>query len=549
MASGPPGVAVPLEHVLSSGSAPSLSRLVQALLAWAEQHPAVLFSLFLGLTVRTIVGYLDSPWRKVPGGPKGLPIVGNLSQLTNKAWLFDPDLRKKYGDVIYLSAFGQPMIFLNTQKAAADLLDRRAHIYSDRPRLIVASEISCGGFFLAFTRYGSLWRRMRRAAHESLTKTKVADYHEIQTKEAVLLASDILAKASARNDHFRRSAASMIMSVVYDLPTILSEDDVNLKNIDSHIERLAKSSAPGAHFVELMPWMKNIPSRFAKWKRANEEWYERDSAMFERLVNRVQADKEKGVDRPSISASLLDDQERNGLTERQRAWLAGTMYAAGSETTSSALQWWSLAMVAYPEAQRRAQEELDLVVGQGRLPTFADYPHLPYIRAMVKETLRWRPNLPLAIPHAATEDDWYEGMFIPKGTLCFGNVFQCNNDPDIYGEDFMQFNPARHLDASGNLAPSPVDTKDEGHVMYGFGRRICVGRHVANDSLFMDMALMLWAFKMEPAKNAAGEVVPLDVDSFVDSGLVSRPVSFDWTVSPRFPEAATILVEERARYL
>ncbi len=74
-----------------------------------------------------------------------------------------------------------------------------------------------------------------------------------------------------------------------------------------------------------------------------------------------------------------------------------------------------VAMFAYPETQARAHAELDTVVGRTRLPTFADYPHLPYIRAMVKELLRWRPVAPLAAAHRTMEDDWYEGMFIPKG--------------------------------------------------------------------------------------------------------------------------------------
>ena len=76
----------------------------------------------------------------------------------------------------------------------------------------------------------------------------------------------------------------------------------------------------------------------------------------------------------------------------------------------------------YLETQVRAHAELDAVVGRTRLPTFADYPHLPYIRAMVKEILRWKPVGPLAVPHRLAEDDWYNGMFIPKGTICIPDV-------------------------------------------------------------------------------------------------------------------------------
>ena len=194
---------------------------------------------------------------------------------------------------------------------------------------------------------------------------------------------------------------------------------------------------------------------------------------------------------------------------------------AGAETTTSSMYWWMLAMVAYPETQRRAQAELDAVVGRGRVPSFSDLPSLPYLRAMVKEVLRWRSVLPLGIPHCAIEDDWYEGMFIPKGAMCLVNVWLCNLDPEIYGEDATLFNPSRHLTPDGTaLAPGPPDTQDEGHVVYGFGKRICVGRHVANDTMFIAFALMLWAMDLVPAKDEHGKDIPVNVNDYVDSGML-----------------------------
>ena len=178
-------------------------------------------------------------------------------------------------------------------------------------------------------------------------------------------------------------------------------------------------------------------------------------------------------------------------------------------------------MLAYPETQARAQAELDAVVGRARLPTFADYPLLPYTRAMVKEILRWRTVAPLGLPHRITEDDWYEGMFIPKGTICISNIWHMNRDPEIYGENAAHFDPARHLDTSVDIAPGPSDAATkEGHVSYGFGRRLCPGRYVANNSLFIDIAIMLWAMKIERMKDASGQLLPLDVDGFVDHGIV-----------------------------
>jgi cytochrome P450 len=236
----------------------------------------------------------------------------------------------------------------------------------------------------------------------------------------------------------------------------------------------------------------------------------------------------------------------------------------GAETSFGMRTWWTFAMLAYPETQARAQAELDAVVGRARPPTFADYPHLPYIRAMAKEIIRWGMVVPLGVPHSVSEDDWYQGMFIPKGTICIPNVWNMNRDTEVYGENAAHFDPARFLDTNGDMAITPPGTKDEGHVSYGFGRRECVGRHLANNSLFIDIAVMLWATKIERKKDISGQFLPLDMDGFVDHGLVRsadssqtprrsyllgkscrRPIPFDCEIYPRFPEAPALLLQER----
>ena len=240
--------------------------------------------------------------------------------------------------------------------------------------------------------------------------------------------------------------------------------------------------------------------------------------------------------------------------------------AAGAETTSAVMAWWMLAMVTYPDVQKRAQDELDSVVGRTRVPNFADLPYLPYIRAMVKEALRWRPVDPLGLPHLSTKDDWYNGMFIPKGSMMIANVWNLNRDPEIYGPDAAHFNPARFLDANGEVTSCAPETREEGHVTYGFGRRVCVGKHVANNSLFIDFAMMLWACRIELGKDESGTVTQIDVDGCMEDGLVvwvfflrssvvepsglilpltaSRPVPFKVDVTPRFPEAVALLAAE-----
>jgi cytochrome P450 len=124
------------------------------------------------------------------------------------------------------------------------------------------------------------------------------------------------------------------------------------------------------------------------------------------------------------------------------------------------------------------------------------------------------------MPHALMKDDWYEGMFIPKGTVCISNIWHCNHDRAVFGEDADEFRPERHLDEQGELLPGPAETNQAGHVSFGFGRRICVGKELVADSLFIDISYMLWALNFERARDENGKEVPLDLDTLVDAGMI-----------------------------
>ena len=183
-------------------------------------------------------------------------------------------------NIMYMNALGQPILVLNSLKAAAELLDRRAYMSSDRPRLIVANEILCGNLFTAFTPYGDVlvfisllklrdlsfsppsWRRTRRAAHEMLTKAAVRDYHPIFCKEAIILASSILENPKALEKHIERSSASATMAILYNYPTLKTEHDKTITEIHGFINRASAATVPGANLVELFPWMLYIPERY-----------------------------------------------------------------------------------------------------------------------------------------------------------------------------------------------------------------------------------------------------------------------------------------------
>ncbi|KAJ7810244.1 cytochrome P450 [Mycena olivaceomarginata] len=450
-------------------------------------------ALYPELSTRSVLGSLIRKGN-LPPGPGGLPILGNLLQIPkDRAWLAFSEWRKTYGDIIYLNIAGQNAVVLGNYKVASDLLDRRAAgIYSDRARNIVAGELLTGGLVFAFAQHNDVWKRMRRGSHESVV---AKNYFGFQETESTLLVDQFLKDP---NDWGQPSPQSTPKN-----PDIL--------RVNRFTERALHAAAPGAFLVEYFTWMEHLPRFMSPWRRYAEDWFRADSVLFEKLFSNVK-DRVDGGDETSS--------EKLNLTSHESAWVAATLYAAGAETylhslhdfrTSGQMAWFMMAMILYPEAQKKAQEELDTVVGRNRMPVFQDYEHLPYIRALVKEIMRWRGVAPLSVPHRLAQDDYYEGHFLPKDTICIVNVWTSS--------------PERHLNASGRLKLAFPDTKNESHHTYGFGRRICVGRHVSNNSMFIEIACLLWSFNIGPGKDKDGNIVL--------PGLVVRPAAFPCSITPR----------------
>ncbi|KAH9172382.1 cytochrome P450 [Lactarius sanguifluus] len=492
---------------------------------------------FLGFILWLIARRAQRAFRTLPPGPKGFPIVGDVLHIADLDWLMSPQRRDEYGETMYVSALGQGVLVINSLRVAIDLLEKRSNIYSNRPHYISACDFSTKNLMFSLTSYGDLFRRLRRVTVEGFSKSAVRHFHPIQSREALMLALALMNSPSTLEKHLQRHAWSVMLSVNYHLPPVDSEDDPVVVRIAKQAERLLHEIQPGARLVEFFTWMRYIPSRFAKWKRDAEYWFIQDSLMFEGLLGQVANDLANGIDRPSFGATVIQNRSTHDLSEREQAWLVGTMLSAGGETTSTTLQWWVLAMLAYPEVQSRAHAELDEVVGSARPPTFADLPSLPYIRAMVKEILRWSPTIPLSMPHVSTEDDWYEGIFIPKGTICLQNMRTLNFNSEVYGSNAMDFDPSRYLDEKGQVKAVMVG-REEGHMSFGFGRRICPGRFVAEGTLAIDLAMLLWAMRFERGEGGRGE---LDVRTMVHSGITAQPRAFEYKITPRFMEAESLL--------
>ncbi|KAJ3920050.1 cytochrome P450 [Lentinula edodes] len=493
--------------------------------------------------------------KHLPPGPPGVPILGNLPQLVgvSQLWHTFDKWRYEYGPLTYLNMVGKDVMVLNTKAAAFELLERRSAIYSDRPRSIVAEYIG-SQLAIPFARYGKSWQNMRRAAHEVLNARVSSQYHPVQTEEAIILANGLLYDKSSTLLEKINGSASTVISVVYGKRSLSSEKKVQATvdpDEDLHLpesdplqslcnigHRFTSSLYPGAYLVEVLPILDYVPTAMARWKRNARRDFDRIGGTFHKFYNDAVRNDEQ---RTSLCANLADSQFATGLTNTEKAWVTGSISVAALETTSTTLSFFMYAMIQYPKAQEQAQKELDRVVGRLRSPNFTDMAHLPYIRAIVKEVLRWQPAIPLVVPRMAMEDDWYEGRFIPKGTALILNLWSMNHDREVYGPDVDQFRPERFLqqtEKEGEYALRPEYVNEDGHCSYGFGRRGCVGKYVADNALFIDMATILWALRIEPDTLKPTET---PVKRGPTKDLVNPIPDFQCRFLSRFPEADTIL--------
>jgi len=257
--------------------------------------------------------------------------------------------------------------------------------------------------------------------------------------------------------------------------------------------------------------------------------------------------QEQGDQSLSLTRDFIEDGAKYGLSQEEAYWLSAAAFAGG-QAAIGVLAWWVMAMVLFPESQRRAQEEIDRVIGRKRLPTPEDLDNLPYMQAMIKESIRWRPIDPIGFPRRVSEDIEYQGHVIPKGTTMIANVWAMHRETRSYGPDAHLFNPGRFFDEeTGQAKAGPLGTKEESHVAFGWARRICPGRHVAVSMLTMQATMVLWAMRIEGQTDENGDHVEMNVEGCIDDGLVVRPIPFGIKVTPRFEDALAMLDKEQAR--
>lgn len=359
------------------------------------------------------------------------------------------------------------------------------------------------------------------------------------------------------HEQLERTTASITYALIYGYRLLTGHEPEHARAHQIQEEFAAMMAGP--NLVDLVPSLCRVPLPWP-WKRRAEHHFQKQRGLHMTNLHRALASPGWNFAREMASSA-----ERSQMGEEEFAFDLGILADAALETTVLSATWFVVAWLAYGRRGpggvagdagagfvARAQRCLDEVVGQGRPPDFGDRDRLPYIDAIVEEVLRWRPIGTTGVPHLTKVEDRYEGSRIPAGSIVFANQWAITREAGVFGEDAEDFVPERWLaetdgDGGGDGEEGKSGlTREEGGggggalkdlpaIGFGFGRRVCTGRHVARSVMWIQIAVLLWAFDLEGAVSLeTGERIEVDPMAMTDS-LVIRPVPFNVVFRPRGP--------------
>ncbi|KIJ07919.1 hypothetical protein PAXINDRAFT_102757 [Paxillus involutus ATCC 200175] len=322
-----------------------------------------------------------------------------------------------------------------------------------------------------------------------------------------------------------RYADSVILRLTYGKSTLTSDDNPKVVRIHEVVRNILAAMRPGAYLVDRIPLLKHIPG----YGRVLKKYHKFELALFRDQLGRVMDDMVHDICGSRRTKRVLRLAGRSSkihmnISCPMMKWL--TLLRVYS--TASGIMILILAAACHPEAQARVQEEMDTVVGKDRgeymrCTVFTHVPDHLTLHAFISEALRWRPIVPLGFAHRATKDVIWRGQCIPAGATVFGCHWAISRDAIAF-PDPETFDPQRRLDPTAQLRT------DMGFFTYGFGRRTCPEIHVANRSLYINFALLMWSFRIMERPDA-----PIDVNAFTDA-VNSRPAPLEAEFVPRMEE-------------
>ncbi|XP_013408725.1 cytochrome P450 1A2 [Lingula anatina] len=439
--------------------------------------------------------------RRLPPGPRGWPILGHLPYLGSHPHQVLARWRENYGDIYRIRMGSKTVVVVNGLAATRHvLLDRRGE-FDGRASLLSFSSI-CDGASLTNNRdYGvsDVQRKIAVRALNAVMKDK-QNLEELISKQADNLVKNILKNEERPYDpasDFLTAVSSVIFALVFGCGRAgnLDEQFMNMLKSVRNFTDFCKAGNPADFFPWLEPFMRE---RMRKFKAMAD--------MLPRICHRLLQERWLTSYTPTLShitpprdvmdvlinyvTTSSDARRTKKLADAHVFNLLSDIVGAGFHTTSTALNWVTLCLVAFQDAQRKAQIEIDSVIGKSREPRTDDMDKTPYVMAMIHEVLRFRPVLPLSLPRATTREVVLGEFYIPDDTMVLINYWSVCHDSSVWTDPDL-FKPERFLrtDAAGRTT---IDNElKERATTFSVGKRKCLGYALALKELFIMVTALL----------------------------------------------------------
>ncbi|PVF95240.1 cytochrome P450 [Serendipita vermifera] len=447
-------------------------------------------------------------------GPERTFLIGNVLNFPTTAWgeTF-LEWREKIGNTIYVKLPFMHILVVHSLEDAEELLGKRANIWSDRPHSYMVDDLMEFGWSLLSSPPGQAMTEQRKVFRKVLGPQVIADQDQLIERGAEEFVNKLRGFSGDPAHIVVQSIGSVIIELAYGAK-IFQEHGPELVKINTESMDLMTWSFQQFWLPDFFTLSRFLPSwipgvQFPKYVARGQYLF---GSVRNLAFNLVRKDMEEGAADVSVVSQYVN---APGVPTKYLRDAAAMMYMGGVDTTGSAVLNFIAHMLLFPEAQAKVQKEMDEKIGRGGSITSAEIKSLHYLWATWKESLRFNPPVPTGVAHSSTADDIWKGYLIPKGTLLIPHIAFMLRDPQIWGDDANTFKPERFIVEHN---PRVGELPDMESLPFGFGRRICPGRHMAERNGIMFVARLLQAYEICPEEGASTP----EKMAFVD-GLVRRP--------------------------
>lgn len=480
------------------------------------------------------------PSKKLAPGPRPRPFVGNLYEVKPVRFRCFMEWAEKYGPILSFWMGTTLNTVVSSAALAKEVLKDQDQFLSGRPLTRAAARFSRNGQDLIWADYGPHYVKVRKLCTlELFTHKRLEALRSVREEEVGGMVNAIYNDCQTGagtvdvKTYLSAVAFNNITRIVFGKKFVNQDGEIDaqgkeFKAVIAEGMKLGASLKTSEH-IKYLRWMFPL----------QEEAFARNNARRDNLTKAIMQEfatggGDRGSDADSAGSSqhfvnaLLNFQKQYDLSEVTVITLLWDMITAGMDTTAITVEWAMAELIRNPDVQRKAQEELDNVVGYERVVTEGDFRDLPYLQAVAKEALRLHPPTPLMLPHKATEDVKVGGFDIPKGSTVHVNAFAIARDPSTW-KDPESFRPERFLEED-------IDIKgtDFRVIPFGAGRRVCPGAQLGLVLVQIMLGRLLHHFTWSPPEGMR----PEDIDLTERPGVVTfmlKPLQA--VATPRLPSA------------